>query len=186
MKLIRLVGRLVLLVGFVIAAALVAQVVGRAWYAEPPPWRECGGSLPGSDAFDDCVNDVADLVESFDYPEFKDLAKTFLVLLSATLVSSMAFSERLLDPARAPPRATWLMMIGWILLVLGIAACAVGLAFMSNAASTASGLSGDFQVLAQRATTCLFFSIGAYVMALVAWMGASAASIAHRRVRPVR
>lgn len=179
-----LLGRLAVLAGFVAAAALGGKVIGAAWYADAPPWRECGGMTPGSDAFDECVADVADLVESFDYHEFKDLAKTFLVLLSATLVATIAFAGRIVDLVRAPPRAIGLLVVAWILLVLGLAGCVMGLAHMSSAALTATGdRSGDFRVLEMRATTDLFFAIAAYVMALVALTGAGAASIARRRRR---
>lgn len=172
----------VLLAIFVAAAAFAGSFLGRVWYAQPPEWTRCGDILPDDDGFDDCVNDAADLVGAFDYPEFKDLAKTFLAFASATLVASLAFAAKLVEPLRAPRRALLMLFIGWSLLVASIAASIVGIAFMASAAFAAQdAVPGNLFAIELRATRCLFFAASSYVLALVALVLAGATSTLRRR-----
>ena len=77
---------------FGIVAWLFGERLDNIWYADAPKWKNCD---------QDCVDAATDLFETFDYPEYKDLAKTFLTLLSATLVASIAFAEKVVDVNRA-------------------------------------------------------------------------------------
>jgi hypothetical protein len=84
-------------------------------YAECPQGSEC--------------RHLAELFAS-DYSESKDLAKSFLTLLVAVFVSSITFSEKIVDFTKSGgwPKAA---MIGcWLALLVAIAASGTGVGYM--------------------------------------------------------
>jgi hypothetical protein len=93
---------------------------------------------PVTKPFDECVRKrVANFLEH-DYPESKDLAKSFLTLLTAVLVASITFSEKIVDFARASWVSKSLIITCWLSVLGAITACGVGLAFMAQAAGWAT------------------------------------------------
>lgn len=97
----------------------------------------------------------AELFRTFHYPEVKDLGKHFLTLISATLVLSVTFAEKIvgLDARRTP--AFWLLALCWVLLVAALVACGWGLFRIYLAAEKSAGsiiydYEGDFRDLARK------------------------------------
>ena len=88
--------------------------------------------------FFDCVKDKADLFLRADYAEMKDLAKSFLSLLIATLVASITFSEKIVDVSRAGARARTLMVASWLAIFGAILSLGAGLALMTIGAGVAT------------------------------------------------
>jgi hypothetical protein len=67
---------------------------------------------------------------TYDYSETKDLGKAFLTLISAVLVFSITFSDKVVDFPRAGKRARLALFGGWSCFVLAIVVC--GIAFCIN------------------------------------------------------
>ena len=78
----------------------------------------------------------AELFLKFDYPVTKDLCKDFLTLVSAILVFSLAFSEKIADFPRASPLTKRYLLSAWVCFVSAIIMCGAGLA----AVTLASGM----------------------------------------------
>jgi hypothetical protein len=67
---------------------------------------------------------------TYDYAETKDLGKAFLTLISAVLVFSMTFSDKVIDFPRAGRGARLTLFVGWACFALAIIIC--GIAFCLN------------------------------------------------------
>jgi hypothetical protein len=93
---------------------------------------------PISEPFATCVHRRVDLFLKYDYPESKDLAKSFFTLLTALLVASITFSEKIIDFTQASLVSKGLMVACWLSLLGAIAVCGVALAFMAQAAGWAA------------------------------------------------
>jgi hypothetical protein len=70
----------------------------------------------------------------YDYGETKDLCKSFLTLVSALLVFSVTFSEKIVGFPRAKPAAKACLVLTWALFLIAIIACGIGLTLMALAA----------------------------------------------------
>lgn len=66
------------------------------------------------DGYLTCRQADADVFVKSDYGEMKDLAKSFLTLLTAALVASITFSEKIVDLSHAGIWARLLMVPSWI------------------------------------------------------------------------
>src|SRR5262245_40530737 len=64
---------------------------------------------------------------AFKYPEIKDLLKHFLTLISASLVFSITFSEKIIDFNNATMGARIAVIGAWALLILAFGACGIGI-----------------------------------------------------------
>jgi hypothetical protein len=107
-----------------------------------------------------CVDERAKLFIDRDYAETKDLAKAFLTLLTAVLVASITFSEKIVDVNRSGWWPRGLMIGSWILLLAAIASCGAGLGLMAEAAGYAAYFPhADFRLLEMTAVR-LFISAG--------------------------
>jgi|SRR5271165_3318801 len=73
----------------------------------------------------------------YDYAETKDLAKTFLTMVSAVLVFSVTFSEKIIDFAHAKLAPRALLISSWVLLLLATISGGAGLYYISIAAGEA-------------------------------------------------
>lgn len=85
-----------------------------------------------------CVDRKAEIFLKGDFAESKDLAKSFLTLLTAVLVASITFSEKIVDVQRSGWWPRGLMITSWICLLIAIAACGAGLALITIAAGYSS------------------------------------------------
>ncbi len=81
----------------------------------------------------------------FKYPEIKDLLKHFLTLISATLVFSVTFSEKVVDFHKSARTQKLTVFLAWILLAVALAACGAGiyLNYLTAEAAIAAKSSGN-------------------------------------------
>lgn len=84
------------------------------------------------------MDDLAKLFLQFDYPETKSLCKDFLTLVSATLVFSIAFSEKIIDFSHASRHTRQWLLSSWQCFIAAIIACGLGLCFLTLAAAAAA------------------------------------------------
>ncbi|MGN6440193.1 MAG: hypothetical protein ACTHMM_26940 [Agriterribacter sp.] len=92
--------------------------------------------IPDASSGDSEFNDAEKFIKH-GYPEIKSLGIQFLTLVTAILVFSLTFSEKIVNysHANAPIRA--ILIISWTLLILAIIADGIGLAFNAFALPTA-------------------------------------------------
>lgn len=116
-----------------------------SWTTRPDVMPECSDRLgthhpiPSElQRYYACVDQRASLFMENDFAETKDLSKAFLTLLTAVLVASITFSEKIVDLHRSGWWPRGLMISSWILLLLAIVTCGTGLALMTIAAGYAS------------------------------------------------
>jgi hypothetical protein len=64
---------------------------------------------------------------TYDYSEAKDLAKSFLTLISAILVFSITFSEKIISFQNAARRRRIFLVICWICLMVSIIGCGLSI-----------------------------------------------------------
>jgi Mn2+/Fe2+ NRAMP family transporter len=94
-----------------------------------------------------------------------------ITLLTAVLVASITFSEKIVDVSRSALAAKVLMISCWGLLLLAIVACGAGLALMAAAAGFASYRPElnyhEFEPGAQKLLVTSGLSFGAALVALI-------------------
>lgn len=73
----------------------------------------------------------------YDYAETKDLLKTFLTLISATLVLSLTFSERLISSGGASAATRNLLFASWATFIVALICAGLGVCFIAAAAGKA-------------------------------------------------
>jgi hypothetical protein len=73
----------------------------------------------------------------FKYPEIKDLLKHFLTLISATLVFSITFSEKVINYSSASNYQRVLVISSWVLLVIALFTCGASIYTLYLAADEA-------------------------------------------------
>ncbi len=98
-----------------------------------PSSREpiCPGEHPTDAAAQKaCAQEMVDRFFKIDYSESKDLAKSFLTLLVAVFVASVTFSEKIIGIGAASGLAKVSMLACWILLLIAIVACGIGLTYI--------------------------------------------------------
>jgi hypothetical protein len=85
-----------------------------------------------------CLQDRADRFLKYDVAASADLSKSFLSLVIAVFVASIAFSEKIVDLRRAGWWSRGVMITCWILLLAAIALAGVGLVLMTFASGWAA------------------------------------------------
>jgi len=78
--------------------------------------------------------EFVDTFLKYDYAETKDLCKSFLTLVSAILVFSVTFSEKIVGFPQAKTGAKTCLVTAWGLFLIAIIACGVGLTLIAMAA----------------------------------------------------
>ncbi len=147
-----------------------------------PDYSELKRSSADAVAFQNCVNYTAKLFLEKDYAEVKDLAKTFLTLLSAALVASITFSEKIVDIHNAKKTPLVAMFGCWLLLMLAIVFTSSGLASMALAAGLATYHPGaDFWPLETHSLRLLILASIAFGSALASLIVAGAISLSDKR-----
>ena len=109
------------------------------------------------------TEEAAQTFLQFYYPEVKDLCKHFLTLISATLVFSIVFSEKIVDFTRASQLHKAGLLGVFLLLIVALGLCGLGLYYIFVAAEQAAGsvvldYGGDFRVFARRSYLLLDLS----------------------------
>jgi hypothetical protein len=175
-------GTVVFVGGALLATVLVASVLAGyflQFISAPPTMEICDdreGQHPlpqGTDgykrpsAYRACIDERAKRFIERDFAETKDLSKAFLTLLTAVLVASITFSEKIVDMKTAGPWSKGLMIGSWLCILGAIVACGTGLAVMTNALGAAAWAPHlDWTVLEGRALILLVFSGVLFVLGL--------------------
>ena len=110
----------------------------------------------------------SELFLKYDYSETKDLLKTFITLISGTLVLSLTFSEKMGHAGATASEIGHIMFIAWIAFIAALVLAGLGLCFIAAAAGKV--LYGDIPIFnfhywsfALAAWTCGVLSGCAYV-----------------------
>jgi hypothetical protein len=86
---------------------------------------------------EEVVNHEGAIFMQYHYEEVKDLAKTFLTLVSAVLVVSLTFSEKIIDFPKASATQRLSLVATWVLFITSIIFCGVALCFLASAGGQA-------------------------------------------------
>lgn len=100
---------------------------------------------------------AAEMFLKYDYAETKDLLKTFLTLISATLVLSLTFSEKVVRFSEASQLTKYILFSSWALFLIALIFAGLGMAFIAAAAGKI--LYGSIPL----------FDIDYWRLALIAW-----------------
>ncbi len=139
-------AKAVLVLISLVIAGLLAVAITKPWFAGLQSQTACRGpnhtllsrDLSPRALFVECLEQKAKLFLEKDYAESKDLAKTFLTLLSAILVGSITFSEKIVDIHNSKRAPLLAMIVCWLLLMLAIVFTGSGLASMALGAGYAA------------------------------------------------
>jgi hypothetical protein len=125
--------------------------------------------------------DPGDVFVEFHFKEIKDVSKSFLTLISATLVLSVMFAEKIVSFDTASFVQRWAMIFCWTLLIASLVCCGLGLYKLFEAGELAVGLAiydggrttFNFRPAAKRAflyldLACLGFGGALLLLAIVA------------------
>lgn len=128
------------------------------------------------------MSEAAQLFVKYDYGETKDLLKTFLTLVSATLVLSLTFAEKIVGFGKADVRTRYTLFGAWVLFIVAI--ILAGLAMCFIAAATGVVMYGaipffhqSYRVWALLSWSCTILSGAAYVAGLIGLALAAARAI---------
>ena len=170
-----------------VLAAWIIHVIVHPWHVPLVKLATCvkaDGDLigEGSSDFGACLRDSAKRFFDKDYAETKDLAKTFLTLLSALLVASVTFAEKVVDVHKARVLPLVSIVGCWLLMLLSIICTGAGIVTMSVAA----GVSvyepwADFEPLESHAVVLFFSACVAFLMSLFLLILAGAISLIDKR-----
>lgn len=92
--------------------------------------------LPDRGRLDPAFNDAEKFIK-YGYPEMKSLAIQFLTLLTAILIFSLTFSEKIVNYNQASTSVRAILIFGWTLLILAIVSDGIGIAYNAIALPTA-------------------------------------------------
>jgi hypothetical protein len=123
------------------------------------------------------MDENAKLFLQYDYAETKDLAKHFLTVVSATLVFSLTFSEKIINFAKASPSTKLLLLVAWSSFIVSIIACGIELIFISLAGGAARYGGTTYQEVAQKAYKAIIVAGSSFVLGLVLLLTTAAFSI---------
>ncbi|GLR83041.1 hypothetical protein HUE56_30070 (plasmid) [Azospirillum oryzae] len=108
----------------------------------------------------------------YDYGETKDLLKSFITLVSATLVLSITFSEKIIDIHKAILRVKRMMVAAWVFFIVALIVSGASMCFI--AAEAGCVIYGQIPVFACRgglyaliSWALIIISGGCYVIGLV-------------------
>lgn len=88
--------------------------------------------VPSSDVIQSEFND-ADKFIKYGYPEIKALSFQFLTLISAILIFSLTFSEKIINYVQANTLIKTILITGWTLLLMAIISDGIGVAYNAYA-----------------------------------------------------
>lgn len=118
----------------------------------------------------------------YDYAETKDLLKTFITLISGTLVLSLTFSDKVIGFSEATKGTQYLLFAAWALFILALICAGIGMAFIAAAAGKI--LYGDIPLfnwsywnLALTSWAFVLIAGGTYIGGLIALAWSAARSI---------
>ena len=187
-RLVKIVVALLILIGVAILGArlvnewLLTPQIKFSKCVDTGTIYEATASTEPSDLFNKCLSNQAQKFLDRDYADFKDIGKAFLTLLSATLVASITFSEKIVDVGKTDLLPLTTMIACWLLLIFSIIALVFGFANMAHAAWTVQyDPYINFLSLENDGIKLLFYSVASFVGALVALIIAGVISLFQRR-----
>jgi len=92
-----------------------------------------------------------ELFLKYNYPETKELCLHFLTLVTAVLVFSLNFAEKVFDFKNSSKKKRLVVILGWWFFLLSIILCGVGLVYNSLAGGDAVYNQDKYHDLAQTA-----------------------------------
>jgi len=113
------------------------------------------------------IPDEAKNFMTYDYAELKDLCKEFLTLVSAILVFSITFADKIVG-FKATSR--WPLLVSWIAFIVAIVLCGLGLGLIALAGGQAvSGAPSDiYRSMEYRASMMTFGAGLSFLIGLAA------------------
>jgi hypothetical protein len=127
------------------------------------------------------MNSTADLFFKYDYTETRELLKVLITLISATLVLSLTFAEKIVNFHKAHHTAHRCLIAAWILFVASIILCGVAMCLIVAAAGTIiygsiPFITTDYFRLAVASWACVIVAGCAFVIGLIMMVGAAVIS----------
>lgn len=101
-------------------------------------------AVPDPSSLDPSFNDAEKFIK-YGYPEIKSLSIQFLTLLTAILIFSLTFSEKIVNYNQSTSLIRAILITGWTLLILAIICDGIGLAYNAIALPTALADLNDFE-----------------------------------------
>lgn len=112
----------------------------------------------------------AELYLKYDYPETKEMGLQFLTLVTAVLAFSLGFAEKVFDFPHAAQSKRWFVIAGWVLYLLAITLCGLGLTVNSLAGGRAVYQGLGYRRLATVAYSFILFAGASFIIALLCTM----------------
>jgi len=109
----------------------------------------------------------ADQFLKYDYTETKDMCKQFLTLVSAILVTSLTFSDKITSLGDTSSTSKWLMLVAWSSFLLAIIFCGIGLLIITIAAGNAAGGGSTYRHTAYRSYVLIVLAGVCFVSGLI-------------------
>lgn len=102
----------------------------------------------------------------YNYPETKDMGLHFLTLVTAVLVFSLSFAEKVFDFQHSTKKKRLIVILGWCLYILSIIFCGLGLT-LNALAGGAAAYDGNYRSYATTSYEFIVFAGGCFIVGLV-------------------
>ncbi len=113
------------------------------------------------------IESPSDLFLKYNYAETKDMCKQFLTLVSAILVTSLTFSDKIINFQLASPIAKWLIILAWSSLLFAIIFCGLGLLYITIAAGNAAFGGSTYNLTAYKSYKLIVLAGVCFVLGLL-------------------
>lgn len=117
----------------------------------------------------------------YDYAETKDLCSKFLTLVSALLVFSLTFSEKIIGYPSAQRWSKSFILVTWCLMLAAIITCGIGLTIDVLAAGQARYGSDNYVPLSQSAYRWILVAAFSFSASLITLIIAGAISVLSKK-----
>jgi hypothetical protein len=102
----------------------------------------------------------------YNYQETKDLGLHFLTLVTAVLVFSLSFAEKVFDFQHSTKKKRLILILGWCLYLLSIITCGLGLT-LNALAGGAAAYNHDYQAFATASYEFIIFAGACFILGLI-------------------
>jgi hypothetical protein len=124
------------------------------------------------------MDENAQLFLKYNFSETKDLCKHFLTVVTAVLVFSLTFSDKVVSFATASVTARRLLVVAWSLMLLSIIACGIGLCYISLAGGDAVYKPSDrYLKRARVAYSWIIIAGSSFVLGLISQIATAAVTV---------
>lgn len=108
----------------------------------------------------------AELFLKYNYSETKDMGLHFLTLVTAVLVFSLSFAEKVFDFKNASKQKRTVVILGWCLYLISIILCGIGLT-LNALAGGAAVYNGDYNYWAQLSYRFIILAGVSFILGLI-------------------